>query len=149
MKENKVFECKMCGECCRGEGGIIVTKSEIERISNYLNISQKEFIEHYLTRTPSGKYSIKMSKEGYCIFFNKNKGCIIHKVKPNICRAWPFFKGNLEDVLSFNMAKTYCPGIHRDVSYRDFVEYGHKYLKENLLITEEKLGPNALKINGV
>ena len=32
----KPFDCKMCGECCRGEGGVFVTAEELQRISSFL-----------------------------------------------------------------------------------------------------------------
>ncbi len=144
MKE--IFECKMCGNCCTGEGGIIVTIEEIKRISSYLDVEEREFIEKFLTKTPEEKYSIKIGEKGYCIFFDPHVGCTIHKVKPDICTAWPFFRGNLEDENSFLMAKEYCPGICRDIEFNKFREVGYKFLKENGLVKKDKSAPNALII---
>ncbi len=148
MSEDLVFNCKMCGQCCRGEGGIIVVQEEIEHICKYLNIPEQVFISEYLIKDVCGKYSIKINKHGYCIFFDTKKGCKIHVVKPNICRAWPFFKGNLEDVISFEMAKEYCPGINKDIGFDEFKKYGYRFLRQNGLITLCKNGPNALTISG-
>ncbi|GAB6887142.1 hypothetical protein JCM13304A_06400 [Desulfothermus okinawensis JCM 13304] len=68
-------------------------------------------------------------------------------VKPDICLAWPFFKGNLEDEYSFFLAKEYCPGISRDVSFEEFRKYGLKFLREHDLLKKDKDAPNALKID--
>ena len=35
------FECKMCGVCCYGEGGITVQDDEVERIASFLNINDE------------------------------------------------------------------------------------------------------------
>ncbi len=133
-----VFECKMCGLCCFGEGGISVNQQEILRIAEFLNISETEFRKNFLEKR--GKNFYIKEKDGVCVFFNKEKGCEIHPVKPDICKAWPFLKGNMVDEISFEMAKTYCPGINPKAGFKEFVEAGKKYLKENnLRSSEDKL----------
>ncbi len=145
-KIKRVFECKMCGECCRGSGGIIVGPEEIERISSFLRITPEEFKKTYLVKEGKGKYSISCGKDGYCVFFSQTKGCRIHHVKPDICRAWPFFKGNLLDEVSLEMAKRSCPGIRREVSLDEFRAIGIEFLRSHSLIKKETYSPNALKI---
>ncbi len=141
-----VFQCTLCGICCKGQGGIIVTKKEIDRIAKFLGLDNKEFEEKFLEKEDSNKYSIKIKEDGYCIFFDKDRRCTIHPVKPNICIAWPFFKGNLEDENSFEMAKEYCPGIKKEIDFEQFKREGIKYLKEKQLISQQEDGPNALKV---
>ena len=46
-----------------------------------------------------------------------------------MCRAWPYFRGNLVDPVSFDMAKADCPGIARDAAHADFAWEGFAYLK--------------------
>ncbi len=142
----KVFDCKMCGECCYGKGGIVVGPEEIKRICNFLGITVEEFSSIYLTEEGGGKYSLTCGEDGYCVFFEKGRGCSIHPVKPDICRAWPFFRGNMVDESSLEMAKQACPGIARDVSFQEFCLMGRIYLKDHGLIKKEKGAPNALLI---
>lgn len=58
-----------------------------------------------------GKLKIRCGEDGYCVFFRQGSGCGVHEGKPSICRAWPFFRGNIEDPASLAMAKEFCPGI--------------------------------------
>ncbi|GAB6161447.1 YkgJ family cysteine cluster protein [Desulfothermus naphthae] len=146
--ENKVFKCQMCGECCKGEGGIIVTLKEIQRMAKYLSLTPSDFMDKFICKTPDGKLSLAVKKDGRCVFFDtEKKGCTVHPVKPDICLAWPFFKGNLEDEYSFLMAKEYCPGILRHTKFDEFKKYGYFFLKKHNLIKDEENGPNALKIS--
>lgn len=48
----QVFDCKMCGQCCTGEGGIIVTYREIERICKYLSIEISDFLIKFTQKKP-------------------------------------------------------------------------------------------------
>ena len=105
--------CKECGgRCCTGESGYIwVNPLEIQKIANFLNMTQEEFKNSFLIKV-GYKYSIKEKKfeDGYaCIFFDtKNRNCSIYDVRPTQCRTfpfWEFFKNNIKEV------KKECPGI--------------------------------------
>lgn len=127
-----VFDCKMCGQCCEGKGGIIVSPSDLARLISFLAISREDFIAKYAEYL-GGKLQIRVGEDGYCIFFKQGQGCTVHSGKPDICRAWPFFRGNIVDAESFAMAKEFCPGIAKDVSHAEFKCAGKNYLKDNNL----------------
>ncbi len=116
----KIFECKMCGECCKGKGGIYLESFEIERISKYLSVSTESFIIDYCEEV-NGKKRLKISEKGCCVFFDEVQKCKVHSVKPEICKLWPFFKANVEDETSFYIAKLSCPGINKSCTHREFV----------------------------
>lgn len=144
IMENLVFSCVKCGSCCDGEGGIVVSPSDLLRLCTYLNLDNKDFIEHYGI-LHNNKLKIRTADDGYCIFFVKDKGCSVHSAKPNICKAWPYFRGNMIDAESFSMAKQFCSGISSTVSHEDFVAEGKKYLnKEGLVATDPNSEANAL-----
>jgi Fe-S-cluster containining protein len=143
-KKSLAFDCKMCGHCCQGQGGIVVTLEEQKNIANYLHLDLSEFRQKYVYLR-SEKYFIQTNSDNFCIFFQKNTGCLVHPVKPKVCQAWPFFKGNLIDKTSWEMAKEYCPGINREVSFEEFVRQGLDYLQKHNLISENSMA-NALKI---
>jgi len=55
-------------------------------------------------------------------FYDKEKSCLIHSVKPSPCSLWPFYPANLKDAYNWEMAKDACPGINPDCSFEDFVK---------------------------
>ena len=142
--EISVFNCQMCGQCCEGKGGIIVSPTDLTRLTSFLNISGDEFIQRF-GEYLGGKLQIRMGDDGYCIFFKKGTGCSVHEGKPDICRAWPFFRGNLLDAESFSMAKEFCPGIDKNVDHAVFCSGGKKYLAQhNLHASDASCEANAL-----
>ena len=148
MAEN-AFTCHMCGRCCDGEGGIVVSLSERERLSELFAISHREFEECYTLKTDCGTYYLATKDDGSCVFFNPGSGCGVHSVKPDICLAWPFFRGNLKDELSWRMAQDYCPGINPDVSHEEFVRQGMEHLRAHNLLHENGDGARSLQMGEV
>ncbi|MCR5815128.1 MAG: YkgJ family cysteine cluster protein [Desulfovibrio sp.] len=141
---SSVFDCKMCGHCCEGKGGIVVGPKDLTRLASYLHLSEELVIERYAEYSGS-KLKLRNADNGFCIFFAKDQGCQVHAGKPDICRAWPFFRGNLIDAESFAMAREFCPGINKEISHQQFVEAGLTYLREeNLLAHNAKQEANAL-----
>ncbi len=144
MLKRNVFECRMCGECCSGAGGIVVSPSDLERICVHLGLEPDEFSERYGDMR-NGKLTIATGQDGKCIFFTAGQGCSVHVAKPDICRAWPFFRGNLVDPVSLSMAKDFCPGIDPGCTFDEFVRQGRQYLEENELgATDKSKEANAL-----
>ena len=41
------FDCKRCGHCCHGEGGIVLTANDGERLATHLGVSVAEMLERY------------------------------------------------------------------------------------------------------
>lgn len=121
----KAFDCQMCGTCCYGEGGIFVFEAEIEKIANFLGMTSASFAKQYCDEK-GGRFSIKTGLNGYCIFYDKEKRCLLHPVKPSPCILWPFYPANLKDAYNWEMAKDACPGINPDCSFEDFVRQSRK-----------------------
>ena len=66
---------------------------------------------------------------------------------PDVCRAWPFFRGNLVDADSWGMALDYCPGINPEAGHAAFVREGLRYLRENGLEGDDAPdGAGALRL---
>lgn len=141
------FQCQMCGHCCYGSGGIIVGTKDLPRLLTYFNMDEATFLTTY-TKNTNGKPCLIVGEDKYCYFFKQDKGCTIHEARPNVCRAWPYFRGNLIDKNSFEMAKEDCKGIVKTVSHAQFAHDGYNYLVENkLLATNPKTEGRALIIN--
>ncbi|MBI9110575.1 YkgJ family cysteine cluster protein [Maridesulfovibrio ferrireducens] len=138
----KAFECQRCGHCCQGEGGIIMTKKDRKRLAEHLGLPEEEMILKY-SETVNGKIRLQSREDGYCVFFNE--GCGVHPGRPDVCRAWPFFRGNLVDKLSWEMVQDYCPGINNEAGHEQFVIQGKEYIRaEGLRQHDPEVGPNAL-----
>ena len=120
----KAFNCKMCGDCCYGEGGITLKTEEVERIADFLGISSRSFAARYC-ETRHGRLSIKTGTNRFCVFFEQ-RGCLIHPVKPRVCASWPFYPANVTDKGSWELAKDACPGINRDCEFAEFVRQSQK-----------------------
>ena len=138
----KAFECQMCGHCCHGEGGIVMTGKDQVRLAEYLEISVENLIEKY-ARERGNKLHLVSKEDGYCVFFKE--GCGVHPGRPDVCRAWPYFRGNLVDEISWQMVQDYCPGVNPKAGHAEFVKQGREYLhKEDLLRYDPETSPNAL-----
>jgi Fe-S-cluster containining protein len=144
---NKVFICRMCGQCCRGQGGIVASAAEQARLAAHLHMSVDEFRDAYTV--PQGKKTVLRTREdGFCVFFDPVAACTVHPAKPDVCRAWPFFRGNLVDPVSWELAQDYCPGIVPQSSHAEFVRVGVRYLIDaGLTKTGREDEANALNIS--
>ncbi len=107
-----VFDCRKCGDCCRGYGGTYVTDRDIRRIATYIGEDPDTFIDRYCQM--SGKRPVLAQAEnGYCIFWEEL--CRIHPVKPRMCRRWPNIDAVLEDIQNWKSMGASCPGIRTDL----------------------------------
>lgn len=133
---SSAFACRMCGQCCEGRGGIVVSPADEARLCQALCLDSPTFRERY-TELRNGKMHLRAGRDGRCLFFRETGGCSVHIHKPAVCRAWPFFRGNLIDPVSFSLAKEYCPGISRQVSHADFVAEGIQYIRSEELFADD------------
>lgn len=130
----KSFECRMCGKCCYGIGGISLDDDEVERLARYMEVTPKTFRIRFCEYR-NGRPSIRSGADGYCIFFDQETGCLIHPVKPRACSLWPFYSALVRDPDNWEMAKEACPGISRDCSFEDFVRESRSVRAEHGLDT--------------
>ena len=107
-----LFECRLCGDCCKGYGGTYVTREDIEAISRYIGTDPRKFVTEYCQLSDK-RPVLAQRPDGYCIFWDKL--CTIHPVKPLMCSRWPFLKSVLVDSANWQIMANSCPGIHTDV----------------------------------
>ena len=127
IRPEDIFQCDMCGDCCKGFGGTYVTEKEITTISNYLNIDSATFINMYCHITRIGTV-LSQKKDGYCVFWDKK--CSIHPVKPPMCKAWPFIEAVVTDVSNWHIMANACPGIRTDFPDRLIVACVRKVIAD-------------------
>lgn len=141
----EIFICKRCGLCCKGSGGIVLQAHDLARIAHWLDEDEMSIVEKWAEKS-AGKLRLRIGDDGYCVFFDRDKGCGIHAAKPDICRAWPFFRGNLVDPASLEMARDFCAGIDKKVDFAEFRAAGLQYIMANNLCAADVPGaPNALR----
>ncbi len=141
-----VFSCRKCGQCCTGQGGIVLARHDLQRLCDFFGLAEADFISTYAV-VRNSKLQLRVSGNE-CVFFKSGQGCSVHEYKPDICRAWPFFRGNMIDAISFEMAKEFCSGIDPEAGFADFVAEGRIYLEENKLAAKDPLKEaNALVVD--
>lgn len=116
----RAFQCKQCGTCCFGEGGIRVEDDEAGRIAGFLGIPPEVFLSTYCY-SANGRVYIGTGRDRYCIFYHPERQCLIHPVKPRPCTLWPFYPALLMDRDTWEAAKDACPGLVPDSTFEDFV----------------------------
>ncbi len=60
-------------------------------------------------------HSIRETDDGCCLFYGN--GCRIYAVRPQQCRSYPFWLGNLRSKRRWHTAMRACPGIGRGRLY--------------------------------
>lgn len=116
------FSCMQCGQCCSGpeEGYIWVTPVEIKRLADEINMTVGDFKKKYTRKVGTRTTLIEDPVTKDCIFLKGkqgHKGCAVYHVRPNQCRTWPFWDGNLYTSDHWNAAAANCPGINRGRHY--------------------------------
>ncbi|TVM33332.1 YkgJ family cysteine cluster protein [Oceanidesulfovibrio marinus] len=142
----EVFACAMCGQCCEGEGGIVLSRKDAARLAEHFGMAVEAFLAQY-AMVQGGKHHLASNGQGACVFYEKDRGCAVHPARPDVCRAWPFFRGNLVDAGSLAMAKEDCKGIRRDVTFAEFRSSGVAYLREKGLVSSDPDAGNALNLD--
>ena len=122
----KAFECRLCGECCYGEGGIIVEPDELKRIADFLELTTDEFQNRFLEKKHNQLYA-KTGPDNFCIFYDKKDACKIHPVKPRRCTLWPYYPAIVGDMDNWKLAQEACPGINPDCPFEEFVRQAREW----------------------
>ncbi|MFO7708099.1 MAG: YkgJ family cysteine cluster protein [Desulfobacterales bacterium] len=112
----RMFECRLCGECCKGYGGTYLEPQDIEAIAAFTGIEPAVLMTDYCELS-GGRPLLAQGPGGYCIFWDTV--CTIHPVKPRMCRRWPFIAGVLVHPENWLAMASACPGMRTDVPLAD------------------------------
>jgi Fe-S-cluster containining protein len=140
----------MCGECCRGRGGVYLDLRGAAAAAAFLGLDFPRFAELFLDREPSGLYSVASAAGpgGHCLLF-RDGICLIHPVKPPICRAWPRLRALVTDPEAFREASEACPGLARtgfEALSSDYGEAGRPLPPssfKSVLLARARRGPSG------
>lgn len=114
----KIFKCKRCGFCCKGETTVSLSTEDQENMLEVLKISRTQALEKYW-RVSGSEVQMK-TVDGHCIFYDD--GCLVHEGRPWRCRQWPLVPAILHDENNFVTIQSSCPGIANTVSYSEICD---------------------------
>lgn len=113
-----IFECARCGYCCQGETTVSLDEDDQLRMLDELGLDRDQMCEKYW-RVTGNVVQMKIV-DGHCIFFDEAQGCSVHKGRPWRCGQWPLHPSILADRNNFETIRDSCPGINRELSYKEF-----------------------------
>lgn len=133
------FTCTRCGQCCGDTKDrirhVLLLKTDVEQISNKTLLDICNFAEKISGFEPY-IYQMKKTEHGKC-FFLKNNKCTIYKIRPLICRFYPFHLQTLgNNSYSFFYTKN-CKGINNQTKlersfFEKFFNQFKKAMKKNM-----------------
>ena len=87
------FQCRMSGNCCRGDGFVALTDEDIYRIAELLNQTPEEMLDQYAKFDRQSHTWILLDQHDElqsCVFLQNDNTCQIHEAKPEQCQGFPF-----------------------------------------------------------
>jgi uncharacterized protein len=104
------FQCTRCGNCCTGAPGFVwVNDEELAAIAEFRGetVEQVSGLYTYLARR--GR-TLRDQAGGDCVFYDRERGCVIYPVRPRQCRTWPFWQSNVASPEAWQRTCEVCPG---------------------------------------
>ena len=111
------FECTGCGECCKSRGRyqfVYVTLEERRRLAAHFGMKLVTFTKTYCRKTD--EYFHLKNPGTECQFLDGVR-CTVYHARPQQCRTWPFWPGNMQRKLWEEEVKPGCEGIGRGRVY--------------------------------
>lgn len=111
------FQCQPnCGKCCDQPGGYVyLAREDAERLAAHAQLSVDAWLERDARRTFDGRFVLKNKEEtDICIHFNEQRQCDVYEVRPQQCRAFPWWPENLVTQGKWQKTKRSCPGIEAE-----------------------------------
>src|SRR5262249_16247914 len=98
-----------CGKCCQGPGYVWVNDEELAAIAAFRGEVIEEVPDLYSREHRRGRY-LRDNAQGDCIFYDREKGCVIYPVRPSQSRTWPFWHSNVASPEAWQATCEVCPG---------------------------------------
>ena len=113
-----IFTCTRCGFCCHGETTVSLEEDDRKRMVQALNRPEEDVLRSFWRI--SGNVVQMQTIDGHCIFYEN--GCSVHEGRPRRCGEWPLHPSILLDEANFYAIADSCPGINKNLSYRQFCQ---------------------------
>ena len=145
-------QCNSCSHGCKFGSGALVG-ADAKYISKFLKISEEELKNNFLEEKELFNKKIlkpKLIKErnkihGKCVFYDEQKGCKVHEVKPLECKTSIQCKGYGEDLSVWFMVNHIVDANDAESirQYAQYIKSGGKVIPgaelENLVPDKNKL----------
>ena len=108
------FSCQpACGRCCNQPGGIVyLSPDDAQRLAGHASLEVEDWLERDARQTYDGRFVLKSREEdGVCIHLNEQQQCNVYEVRPQQCKAFPWWGENLATQTAWDKVKQSCPGI--------------------------------------
>ena len=115
--EGVSFRCQPnCGRCCDEPGGLVyLSPDDAVRLAQHANLSVEDWLKRDTRTTADGRYILRSREEdGVCIHLNERMQCSVYDVRPQQCRAFPWWGENLATPEAWEATKASCPGIEAE-----------------------------------
>ena len=157
------FSCTQCGSCCRGcctDNRVMLLQQDILTISENTNLSTAEFLLPFIPlevedvlngisessslipytdkdgNVHSFGWMLRRKKNGDCSFLestNQPYKCAIYKLRPALCRTYPFYLEECE------LCTSECEGLGLPISHEDSLILAKSVLDRYLHELEERI----------
>ena len=98
-------------------------ETEARAAAAFLGLDEAAFGRLYL-EPGLPPWDIGLSEAGRCRFQNFDGLCLIHPVKPAVCRLWPFLPPLMARESAFLDAGRACPGLAAGLTWAEFKAAG-------------------------
>jgi Fe-S-cluster containining protein len=134
--KNIRFICEKCAICCGDTKervrSILLLKKEAEGIAKEISKNIEEFAEKVEGSQPY-VYQMRKTAEGKCVFL-KDSLCSIYKIRPLICKFYPFQLNSRNGRFEFTYT-TECPNIGKGPKLKK--KFFEKLLREFMKVMRE------------
>ena len=100
-----------------------LNEAEAGKAAAFLDLDEAAFRNLYL-EPGNPPWDIGLNQAGYCLFRQPGGSCLIHPVKPAVCRLWPFLPPLMARESAFKEAGRACPGLKADLTWAEFKAAG-------------------------
>ena len=77
ISKSSVFQCRQCGDCCAGRGGIMVKPGEVKAMAALLALPEAEFCRRFVEASALGP--LLTVADGVCVFLMPGGLCRVHR----------------------------------------------------------------------
>ncbi|MDC0718190.1 YkgJ family cysteine cluster protein [Nannocystis bainbridge] len=85
------FACHRCGNCCRGDGDVVLTADDVTRLAAHAGLEEAAYLARYTVRREDGATCLIDQGDALrsCVYLTPENTCEVHALKPTQCVGFP------------------------------------------------------------
>jgi len=111
------IDCTQCANCCR-VATVTLLERDVERLSKYLRITTREFIDQYTVEREEEGVILKREDTTGCVFL-EGTTCTVYEARPATCENFPHLVRGSGSIASrmwqFVDRACYCPIVYNSL----------------------------------